>query len=64
MCIVMVILNFVFDLVGCLVCIEIGEVNMVEIFGLYLVGKGINVVKVLVDLGVKFFVIGFLGEEN
>lgn len=59
-----VTLNPAFDLVGRLARIEIGEVNTVETLGLYPAGKGINVAKVLADLGIKLSVTGFLGEEN
>ena len=59
-----VTLNPAFDLVGRLTRIEIGEVNTVETLGLYPAGKGINVAKVLADLGTPPTVTGFLGEEN
>ncbi|MGY4674283.1 1-phosphofructokinase [Ursidibacter arcticus] len=59
-----VTLNPAFDLVGRLARIEIGEVNTVETLGLYPAGKGINVAKVLADLGTRLTVTGFLGEEN
>lgn len=59
-----VTLNPAFDLVGRLARIEIGEVNTVETLGIYPAGKGINVAKVLADLGVKLSVSGFLGEQN
>ncbi|WP_373766940.1 1-phosphofructokinase [Glaesserella sp.] len=59
-----VTLNPAFDLVGRLKRIEIGEVNTVETLGLYPAGKGINVAKVLADLGTDLAVTGFLGDEN
>lgn len=59
-----VTLNPAFDLVGRLKRIEIGEVNTVETLGLYPAGKGINVAKVLADLGLSLSVTGFLGAEN
>lgn len=59
-----VTLNPALDLVGRLASIDIGEVNTVEMLGLYPAGKGINVAKVLTDLGSKLTVTGFLGEEN
>lgn len=59
-----VTLNPAFDLVGRLAKIEIGEVNTVETLGLYPAGKGINVAKVLADLGTPLAVTGFLGEQN
>jgi len=42
----------------------LGEVNTVETLGLFPAGKGINVAKVLKDLGVDVTVGGFLGEDN
>lgn len=59
-----VTLNPALDLVGRLARIEIGEVNTVETLGLYPAGKGINVAKVLADLGTTLTVTGFLGAEN
>lgn len=59
-----VTLNPALDLVGRLKRIEIGEVNTVETLGLYPAGKGINVAKVLADLGTTLSVTGFLGSEN
>lgn len=57
-------LNAAYDLVGRLPRIELGEVNTVETLGLFPAGKGINVAKVLKDLGVDVAVGGFLGEDN
>lgn len=57
-------LNTAYDLVGRLQRIELGEVNQVETLGLFPAGKGINVAKVLHDLGVNVAVGGFLGEDN
>lgn len=57
-------LNPALDLVGKVPVLEVGEVNSVETLGLYPAGKGINVSKVLADLGVTTTVTGFLGEEN
>ena len=57
-------LNAAYDLVGRLKRIELGEVNTVETLGLFPAGKGINVAKVLNDLGVEVAVGGFLGEDN
>ena len=59
-----VTLNPAFDLVGRLPRIDVGEVNTVETLGLYPAGKGINVAKVLSDLGLELSVTGFLGAEN
>lgn len=57
-------LNAAYDLVGRLKRIELGEVNTVETLGLFPAGKGINVAKVLKDLGVDVEVGGFLGQDN
>lgn len=57
-------LNAAYDLVGRLQRIELGEVNQVETLGIFPAGKGINVAKVLHDLGVDVAVGGFLGEDN
>ncbi|PJG84302.1 1-phosphofructokinase [Conservatibacter flavescens] len=57
-------LNTAYDLVGRLTRIELGEVNTVETLGLFPAGKGINVAKVLNDLGVSVAVGGFLGTDN
>lgn len=57
-------LNTAYDLVGRLKRIELGEVNTVETLGLFPAGKGINVAKVLKDLGLEVAVGGFLGEDN
>ena len=57
-------LNAAYDLVGRLKRIELGEVNTVETLGFFPAGKGINVAKVLNDLGVEVAVGGFLGEDN
>ncbi|MGY4677721.1 1-phosphofructokinase [Pasteurella sp. P03HT] len=57
-------LNTAYDLIGCLPRIALGEVNKVEYLGLYPAGKGINVAKVLHDLGIQSTVSGFIGREN
>ncbi|EIJ69021.1 1-phosphofructokinase [Pasteurella bettyae] len=57
-------LNTAYDLVGRLKRIELGEVNTVETLGLFPAGKGINVARVLNDLGIPVAVGGFLGEDN
>lgn len=62
--IVTITLNTAYDLVGRLDRIELGEVNTVETLGIFPAGKGINVAKVLKDLGVDVAVGGFLGEDN
>ncbi|VEC01275.1 1-phosphofructokinase [Klebsiella pneumoniae] len=45
-------LNPAYDLVGFTPEIERGEVNLVRTTGLHAAGKGINVAKVLKDLGI------------
>lgn len=45
-------LNPAYDLVGFCPEIERGEVNLVKTAGLHAAGKGINVAKVLKDLGI------------
>ena len=62
--VVTITLNAAYDLVGRLTRIQLGEVNTVETLGLFPAGKGINVAKVLKDLGVDIAVGGFLGEDN
>lgn len=56
--------NPAYDLVGTCQKIERGEVNLVKTIGLHAAGKGINVAKVLKQLGVDVTVGGFLGREN
>ena len=62
--VVTITLNSAYDLVGRLNRIQLGEVNTVETLGLFPAGKGINVAKVLKDLGVDVAVGGFLGKDN
>lgn len=57
-------LNPAYDLVGFCPEIERGEVNPVKTTGLHAAGKGINVAKVLKDLGIDVTVGGFLGKDN
>ncbi len=57
-------LNPAYDLVGFTPEIERGEVNLVKTTGLHAAGKGINVAKVLKDLGVDVTVGGLLGRDN
>lgn len=57
-------LNPAYDLVGLLPEIDKGEVNLVKTAGLHAAGKGINVAKVLKNLGIDVTVGGFLGKEN
>ncbi|MBE2894460.1 1-phosphofructokinase [Spirabiliibacterium falconis] len=58
-------LNPAYDLVGRAETITLGAVNSVQTLGIYPAGKGINVAKVLSDLGVSEILLGgFLGEQN
>ncbi|MEL7628668.1 1-phosphofructokinase [Pectobacterium aroidearum] len=57
-------LNPAYDLVGYCPEVEKGEVNLVQTAGLHAAGKGINVAKVLKDLGIDVTVGGFLGKDN
>ncbi|MBE2896017.1 1-phosphofructokinase [Pasteurellaceae bacterium HPA106] len=58
-------LNPAFDLVGRMEHITLGGVNAVQTLGVYPAGKGINVAKVLSDLGVTGIMLGgLLGQEN
>lgn len=57
-------LNPAYDLVGFCPEIERGEVNLVKTTGLHAAGKGINVAKVLKDLGIDVTVGGFLGKRQ
>ncbi|VAX76708.1 1-phosphofructokinase [Serratia symbiotica] len=57
-------LNPAYDLVGVCPQVKCGEVNQVQSVGLHAAGKGINVAKVLRDLGVDVTVGGFLGKDN
>ncbi len=57
-------LNPAFDLVGETESLQIGRVNSIDTLGFYTAGKGINVAKVLSDLGSDISVTGFLGASN
>ncbi|UDG80791.1 Tagatose-6-phosphate kinase [Candidatus Hartigia pinicola] len=57
-------LNPAYDLIGYLPDLNKGEVNLVNTTGLYAAGKGINVAKVLKNLGISVTVGGFLGKDN
>ena len=57
-------LNPAYDLVCFTPEIERGEVNLVKTTGLHAAGIGINVAKVLKDLGIDVTVGGFLGKDN
>lgn len=57
-------LNPALDLTGHLEQMQVGEVNLVRSGHLHPAGKGINVARVLKDLGAQVLVSGFLGQEN
>lgn len=57
-------LNPAYDLFGTCPEIHLGEVNRVQTTGLIAAGKGLNVAKVLHDLGLKPIVSGLLGADN
>ncbi|USD67219.1 1-phosphofructokinase [Vibrio sp. SCSIO 43136] len=61
---VTVTLNPAIDLTGQVEALSIGDVNHAHRLGSSPGGKGINVAKVLTDLGSRVTVTGFLGEEN
>lgn len=62
--IVTITLNPALDLTGSLHCLHVGAVNLVEKGSLHPAGKGVNVAKVLSDLGAEVTVTGFLGRDN
>lgn len=57
-------LNPAYDLMGHSQRIELGDVNLIKTLGFHAAGKGINVAKVLKELGIDVTVGGFLGREN
>jgi len=62
--VVTVTLNPALDLTGSLEALQTGTVNLIETGSLHPAGKGINVAKVLAELGAEVSVTGFLGENN
>lgn len=62
--IVTVTLNPALDLTGSLKLLQKGTVNLLETSSIHPAGKGINVAKVLADLGAEVTVTGFLGSKN
>lgn len=62
--IVTITLNPALDMTASLEQINIGKVNLIDNSHLNPGGKGINVAKVLAELGAKVTVTGFLGAEN
>lgn len=62
--VVTVTLNPALDLTGSLETLQIGAVNLLETGSLHPAGKGINVAKVLAELGAEVTVTGLLGANN
>ncbi|WP_299731028.1 1-phosphofructokinase [uncultured Endozoicomonas sp.] len=59
-----VTLNPALDMTASLPALNVGKVNVIEQAGVHPAGKGINVARVLADLGEPVRVAGFLGAEN
>ncbi len=62
--VVTITLNPALDLTGTLSQLNIGSVNLVDKSDFHAAGKGVNVAKVLSDLGADVTVTGFLGKDN
>jgi len=62
--VVTITLNPALDLTGSLASLNIGAVNLVNKSNFHAAGKGVNVAKVLSDLGAEVTVTGFLGKNN
>ncbi|MHA2937525.1 1-phosphofructokinase [Vibrio sp. RC27] len=62
--VVTITLNPALDLTGHLDALNIGSVSQVNKGSLHAAGKGVNVAKVLSDLGAEVTVTGFLGAKN
>ena len=62
--VVTVTLNPALDLTGSLNVLQTGSVNLLETGSLHPAGKGINVAKVLTELGAEVTVTGLLGADN
>jgi 1-phosphofructokinase len=62
--VVTITLNPALDLTGNVDALNLGAVNLIGDSNLRAAGKGVNVAKVLSDLGAKVTVTGFLGREN
>lgn len=62
--VVTITLNPALDLTGSLNTFNLGSVSLVNQSSLHAAGKGVNVAKVLSDLGAKVTVTGFLGRDN
>lgn len=62
--VVTITLNPALDLTGSLSSLNVGSVSLVDSSDLHAAGKGVNVAKVLSDLGAEVTVTGFLGADN
>ena len=62
--VVTVTLNPALDLTGSLEVLHTGTVNLIDSGSLHPAGKGINVAKVLAELGAEVTVTGLLGADN
>ncbi|MHA6605559.1 1-phosphofructokinase [Photobacterium damselae] len=62
--VVAVTLNPALDLTGSLASLQTGSVNLIDSSDFHPAGKGVNVAKVLSDLGAQVTVTGLLGEDN
>jgi len=62
--VVTITLNPALDLTGSLDVLNIGSVSLANTGSLHAAGKGVNVAKVLSDLGAEVTVTGFLGRDN
>ncbi|MGF1703543.1 1-phosphofructokinase [Photobacterium makurazakiensis] len=62
--VVTITLNPALDLTGSLDALEVGSVNLVNQGSLHPAGKGVNVAKVLAELGADVTVTGLLGADN
>jgi len=62
--VVTITLNPALDLTGSLNKIQLGKINSINAGSLHAAGKGVNVAKVLSDLGAEVTVTGFLGCDN
>jgi 1-phosphofructokinase len=62
--VVTITLNPALDLTGSVEALKVGSVSLVKQSNLHAAGKGVNVAKVLSDLGADVTVTGFLGKDN
>jgi len=62
--VVTITLNPALDLTGSLDALNVGSISLANEGSLHAAGKGVNVAKVLSDLGAQVTVTGFLGRDN